>query len=137
MPKAESHQKLAEKNSEVLKLLLAHVEKHPEWVTTVAFYRAVQIVEAMFANEQPPFHSGSHTDRLDRLKQDRKYEAIFRFFRPMYSASMIARYLEYQGTGGGSFDLFENYMSHEKVLNHIVGHLLKQLEASVERMTSP
>jgi hypothetical protein len=44
------HIALANKNHDVLLHLLNDVERFPEWVAVAAFYKAVQIVEAVFVN---------------------------------------------------------------------------------------
>lgn len=43
------HIELASRNHRTLLYLLEKHDDPPEWVTTVAFYKAVQVVEAVFA----------------------------------------------------------------------------------------
>ncbi|MEX2286504.1 MAG: hypothetical protein WD648_05390 [Planctomycetaceae bacterium] len=86
------HIALANRNHDALCLLLPHAETCPEWIATIAFYKAVHIVEAVFAIVLSE-HSHSHDDRIDRLKRP-QFEILFIDYRPLYAASVIARYLE-------------------------------------------
>ena len=131
MPKFESHQKIAEKNQAVIDLLLPHVSLHPEWVVTVAFCRAVHLIEGLFARESSPFHSVNHEERLNRLKRDRRYENIFKHFRPLFTASLIARSME---ADGAEHPLFTAHMSSARVQSDILNHRLRQVEAGAQRM---
>ena len=45
------HIALANKNHEVLLYLLKDAARFPEWITVAAFYKAVQIVEAVFVHK--------------------------------------------------------------------------------------
>jgi hypothetical protein len=65
---------------------------HPEWVTTVAFYKAVHVVEAVFAHHLNR-DSNSHDSRIESLKVA-DFKPIFGAFRALYGASLVARYLE-------------------------------------------
>ncbi|GAG19462.1 unnamed protein product, partial [marine sediment metagenome] len=73
MPKLNDHLLLAARNHRTLKFLHPEMETHPEWVCTVAFYRALQLVEAVFSNEKPPLHSNTHFSRELALKNKRKF----------------------------------------------------------------
>ena len=44
------HIALANKNHDVLLYLMKDVRRFPEWVSVAAFYKAVQIVEAVFVH---------------------------------------------------------------------------------------
>lgn len=64
MPTEADHIALANKNHDVLQHLMQDPERFPEWIVTTAFYKAVQLVEAVFANHghrQDREASASHT----------------------------------------------------------------------------
>src|SRR5437870_4728789 len=92
MASKADHIALANKNHDVLLHLMARPVDFPEWITTTAFYKAVQIVEAVFANAKLR-PSSNHTDRLNRLKRNPKFANLFPHYRALLSASCIARYL--------------------------------------------
>jgi hypothetical protein len=52
----------------------------------------VHVVEAVFAATSGE-HSCGHDSRIDRLKFP-KFAEIFTAYRPLYAASLVARYLE-------------------------------------------
>lgn len=98
--------KLANRNHEILLSLLAD-GKFMDWSMTVAFYKAVHVVEAVFANDLH-VHSTSHTEREKTLKILR-YKAIFKNYGHLFTASRVARYLE--DSGPGRFRTFSDYMN--------------------------
>lgn len=130
------HIALANKNHLVLELLLDQSPPHPEWSATLAFYKAVHVVEAVFANCDRT-HSNGHDDRLKRLKS-RKYNPIFLHFRPLYVASLIARYLVDTGSrrvydhvsSAPSYSSFEDYMSSEDVKKRLIEKRLRGVESA-------
>jgi hypothetical protein len=104
------HISLANRNHDFLLRLLAD-GAFPDWVATVAFYKAVHVVEAVFASDRGA-HSTSHADREDRLKTP-KYKAIFKDYTHLFTASRVARYLECRGEG--KFHHFSDFMDGEAV----------------------
>lgn len=104
--------------------LLADPPHHAEWIVTVSFYKAIHVVEAIFAAFGE--HSHSHEMRELRLKSERKYLHLYKNYRPLQGASIVARYQ--CGT------------SHTLVLNdpkaaeaQFVKHRLRQVENSAEK----
>lgn len=65
------HVALANKNHQALAALLTAKDEHPEWIATIAFYKALQIIEATFAHRGIG-HGHGHSKRLEIL-QNRKY----------------------------------------------------------------
>jgi hypothetical protein len=55
---------------------------------TVAFYKALHLVEVLFATKG--HHSDNHRDRHDNLKRD--WQDVWREYRPLYTLSRRARY---------------------------------------------
>lgn len=63
--------------------------RFPDWAVTAAFYKAVHLVEALFArdNRAP---GGSHLKRNQVLK--RHYKHVWKQYQPLYNFSRQARY---------------------------------------------
>lgn len=133
------HINLANKNHDTLAYLVQQADKHSEWVATVAFYKAVQVVEAVFASHLKT-HSHGHDSRIADLKRP-AYSELFKAYRPLYVASLIARYLEDSASAKldgkkpntKSYRCFADYLSSDEVIKRLLGKRLKTLEAlSVE-----
>ncbi|MEQ1891016.1 MAG: hypothetical protein ABL998_00600 [Planctomycetota bacterium] len=129
MAKASDHIQLANRNQEALAFLLEADSRFPEWVTTVAFYKAVHVVEAVFvANDLDA--STEHKDRLRKLKSDRRFGKIYEHFRPLFNASLIARYLIDPEGRSKTYRTFSDYLPADKVSAEMVRHRLHQVEES-------
>jgi hypothetical protein len=133
MPSEQAHIDLARHNQLLIDHLLPEIHRFSDWVTTVAFYKALHIVEAVFAANGPRRHGGSHPDREQLLKGNRQYSNIWKHYRPLWAASTIARYLEYQGSQYASFTA---YMDHRRVQSEIINHRLRQVETSAQHFLS-
>ena len=106
------HIALANKNHAVLVHLLEDVEKFPEWVTVVAFYKALQVVEAMFVHKHGRSCHG-HPERLSALKT-RGYQEEHKHFRALWAASSVARYL-HDADSRTTYCSFADFMSPDRV----------------------
>lgn len=103
--------------------LIPAVQQHPDWVVTVAFYTALHMVEAMFFEDLPDHHTSHHSDRQFVLEGAR-YKHIWYDYRPLYSQSRLARYL--QTPQGNFIASFSSYVRpHTIVPTFITGHLDK------------
>lgn len=126
------HIALANKNHDALVQLARQPERHAEWVATIAFYKAVQVVEAVLASELGR-HSNGHDARLDFLKRT-KFAEIFKAYRPLYSASLVARYLvdssrpKLENKQSITYHTFADYMSPEDVVRKLLKKRLDVLE---------
>jgi hypothetical protein len=60
----------------------------PDWTATVAFYKAVHLVQALF--HLTGDSCGSHSGRNGILKG--KYPHLWKQYHPLYSFSRLARY---------------------------------------------
>jgi hypothetical protein len=69
MANETDHIKLANRNHDILHSLIDE-GRFMDWAVTTAFYKAVHIVEAVFANDLHT-HSTSHTEREKTLKISR------------------------------------------------------------------
>jgi len=118
------HIALANKNHAALLYLLKCHTQHPEWTATVAFYKAVQVTEAVLANRWNR-HSHDHAARLDHIKRvlPPKY---YTHFRVLYQESKLARYLE--DSDGQSFRRFTDHMNADAVVSELVGKRLNGVE---------
>jgi hypothetical protein len=127
MAQESDHIALANGNHEVLLELLSCKKHYPEWVTTVAFYKAVQIVEAAIRN-QLRRNSSNHDDRLGLLKRGRfKDKPLFKHLRFLLNASMIARYL-CDTNGKDDYKCFSDFLPAANVVEEVIRRRLVPLE---------
>ena len=63
-------------------------EAYPDWQTTVAFYVAVQLVEARLAKSG--LHCPDHHRRKQAVRE--KFNRISAAYNKLYNASLVARY---------------------------------------------
>lgn len=87
MSTARDHKRKAAHNQNFLEAI--DKKLFPDWFVAVAFYKAVHLVEALFASQDTK-HSGNHRERHDLLKT--KYPTIWKDYLPLYSQSRRARY---------------------------------------------
>jgi hypothetical protein len=127
MPSKESHVAAAVENQKVIDYLCERIEDYPGWVAVVAFYKALHVVEATFASNS--IHMDNHRDRNRLLKSDPRYSHIWKNYRPLWDASLIARYLR-EDEKHPTHDVFATYMPPEVVKAMILGHYLRQVEKS-------
>ena len=125
---------LANRNHLLLVELIA-AQKHNEWIATVAFYKAVHLVEAVFAHQYGR-HSMSHLARLDWLKHDNVIKSCFGAYRSLMTASLVARYLESDESGNVS--TFESFMPMSDVIATMVyGKLVKVERTILSNLSGP
>ena len=105
--------------------LVNDVDRFPEWVATISFYKAVHVIEAVFANTLNK-HSMSHDDRRQTLKT-LQFKKIFNPYDRLLNASRVARYLEDKSTES-NYSEFTDYMTSETVKNKLVKKYLRFVE---------
>jgi hypothetical protein len=110
MASESDHVVLANHNHGLL-LHLLQVGGYSDWAATVAFYKAVHVVEAVFAASLGK-HSVDHSDRLRTLKMPR-LKSIFRDYTHLFTASLVGRYLV--ATDAGEFSRFSDFMDEDDV----------------------
>lgn len=127
------HLDLANRNQEFLNSIASAPTPFADWIATVAFYKAVHIAEAVFATNEPHLsqHSTNHAVRNDLLRKS--YPDMWRRYSPLYRASRIARYLEYQNQKSACFSF---YMTHDVVMNELLDVDLVGLEAEAVPLLS-
>jgi len=133
MATESDHIALANRNHAVLMHLLPDVETFPEWVTIVAFYKAVQIVEAVFMHNHGRCCHG-HQQRLHRLKAY-GYKQLHRHYRVLWSASSIARYL-HDTVSNTPYSSFTDYLAPDRVTKAIVKRRLHGIECEAVSLLS-
>ena len=133
MPTKNAHLQLANVNQSALTYLAKEVDDYPEWVTTVAFYKALHLVEAVFAGDPKVGHSPDHATRMRVLKKTNSFKNLYNHFRPLMAASEIARYLR-DNTSLKEYTTFRDYMPPEVVQTQIIEHRLRQVELAAHRL---
>jgi len=119
------HVALANKNHRTLLYLMEKENCYPEWIATVAFYKAIQVIEAVFCHELKK-NAHTHRRRLDMLKQP-QFKDIFPHFRVLWSASTIARYL-HDHASSQEYSTFTDYCPADKVIKKFVKKRLRPIE---------
>ena len=132
MPTDKDHQALAEHNQRTIDFLLTGGDEFPDWTATVAFYKAVHLIEALLAREYHT-HGIDHANRGRILKQENRYTNIYRQYSALKEASTVARYL-CESNGGRSYRTFTDYCTMERVKSEILGSRLKELEKSIANL---
>lgn len=105
----------------------------PDWIVTVAFYKALHLVEALIFKDQGLRHGRNHAIRERILKCEPRYGHIYRHYMGLKEASCVARYLQ-NSAGTKSYQRFEDYCTMEGVKRDLLNHRLHQLEQSVRKL---
>lgn len=124
-------------NKAALEFMMARVDEFPQWVVTIAFYKAVHIVEAMFAADpNAPLHdTASHEDRNRQLKTIGRYQHIWKHYRALWNDSLIARYLSEESFDSNKAPFqFSMYLPPKKVIEQHVNHNLHQILVSARKL---
>lgn len=128
------HIALANRNHEVLLYLLEEVDRFPEWVAVTAFYKAVQIVEAILVRTSGRCSHG-HQKRLDSLKSA-GYEELHKNYRALWLASSIARYLVDTAPSHAQYQRFSDYLPAEDVKRKLVQKRLYNVKCAAVGLLS-
>lgn len=134
VPDSNAHLTVARRNQLLIDRLLADLGAHPEWLAVVAFYKALHLIEAVLFRTHPVKHGRDHPHRNQLLK-DRRYQHLYKHYRPLFAASLVARYLESEEAG--EVGAFAEYMPAERVRDYLVNHCLRQVERSAEAFLGP
>jgi len=120
------HLACANRTHETMRHLLADVRVHSPWLAITAFYKALHVVEAVFANDRHIGGTASHDEREGVLKRNKRFLQIYRHYSPLKRASLNARYL-------AEVTSFDQYLSPDRVLDLLLRHHLAQLEQSAKK----
>jgi hypothetical protein len=131
MPSKEAHLAAARENQRAVDYLSEKLDQFPGWTATVAFYKALHIVEALFAVDGAGLagHTDEHRERNRILKSVPRYQHIWRHYRELFQTSLIARYLR-ENQNAPDYEVFSRYMPPEKVKQLVLNHWLLQVERS-------
>lgn len=128
MPSQSSHLATAIDNRE-LALFLLQDERSLAWSVTLACYSGLHLIEAAFAHSNE--HCDDHRQRNVRLKTERSLQSLWRNYRPLYDASLRARYLT---TDEGSAEQqIQRSVGADNIGKILISHHLRQLEKSVAK----
>jgi hypothetical protein len=136
MPTDAEHLAVAKRNQNLIDHLLPDIGRFGEWITVIAFYKALHVVEAVFFRDHPANHGRNHETREHLLKTTPRYQQIYRFYRKLWAASTVARYLEDQSSGA-EYKSFDDYLAPNLVQSLILNHYLRQIEQSASRYLPP
>ena len=120
------HIACANRTQRTIAHLLADPATHSPWIAVTAFYKAIHVVEAVFAGDKKVLHTSNHDDRDRARKDNRRYDHIFKNYSPLKRASSNARYLT-------NCDTFDQYLSPQEVIDKLLKNYLHQIEESATR----
>ncbi|QEG28324.1 hypothetical protein GobsT_31010 [Gemmata obscuriglobus] len=100
-------------------------------MAVAAFYKAMHLAEAVLFRTYHAKHTFGHDDRHRVLKSNRRYEHIYKHYRPLWEASLVARYLEVHNDG---YPKFTDYMATPVIQAKLINHYLNQVEQGVTRL---
>ncbi len=104
--------------------LLEHIPaKYPDWIVTVAFYTALQAVDALLAYDNVTAYS--HDVRNTTLKQTNRYEHIWKHYYPLYDLSRKVRYLAAPA----------QWVKYQDIDKNVLRKYLYPIEKSVKTLT--
>jgi len=111
-------------------VLLLYSDKHIDWVATQVFYSALHVVEATIFEDQAVTdrHFTSHENRNNFLKSTRRYQKVYTHYKALFTDSLVARYMEDDQCD------FLQYLSLTEIIEQSIGHHLKQIGASCDRL---
>jgi hypothetical protein len=129
MPSKQAHLAAADHNQAAIDHLRLRIVDLPDWVVVAAFYKALHLVEAVFAHDGIN-HAQDHGQRNEILKKTNRYKNLWRNYSPIWQASLVARYLEHVGPGDSR--TFPNYLDAKTVESLVLNHYLRQIERTVQ-----
>lgn len=91
MPSQSEHETAAKSNRAAIVVLRADCSTCcAPWIVIVAFYAAMHVVEAVLASQN--LHSENHEGRHETLKRNRRYQHLYKHYKPLFDAAWRARY---------------------------------------------
>ena len=101
--------------------------EHAEWVTVIAFYKALQIVDACLVTLGVGVPS-DHGERGHMLRSVSRLDHISTHYWVLKNAASIARYLA--DSRGARYRSFSDYLPPGQAERQMVRHRLAQIEKS-------
>jgi hypothetical protein len=135
MPSKEAHLAAARENQLAIDYLAEELDRFSGWTATIAFYKALHVVEALFAIDGAGVggHTDKHKIRNKVLKTTPRYQQIWRNYRELFQTSLIARYLR-SDEHAPEHEIFSQYMPPEVVRRMVLNHWLRQVEKSAANL---
>jgi hypothetical protein len=135
MPSKDAHLAAARENQRAIDYLSERLDQFPGWTATIAFYKALHVVEALFAVDGAAGsgHTDKHEIRNRVLKTTTRYQQIWKNYRELFQTSLIARYLR-ANENGPEYEIFSRYMPPEAVKKLVLGHWLLQVQKSAAHL---
>lgn len=134
MPGLQSHLAQAEHNEGYINFVRQHDPdgEFLDWRVTGAFYAAVHYVEALVFRDKPnrKEHCASHDERNWILRNEKRYEFIWRQYRVLMEAAQFARYLSHNQK---QLNDFREYFSPDSV-KELENVYLSRLRASARKL---
>ena len=130
MADAAAHWAFANRTQTTINHLCLDVRSHAPWIATCAFYKALHVVEALFASDPQIEHTSDHGRRFETLKRTAGYETILRPYMKLASAANIARYL---GDSNRDVGAFEEVYSEGVLTTRLLLGNLHDLEVAATR----
>jgi hypothetical protein len=81
MASPAEHIALANRCHHTLYYLLSEPAEHSEWIATIAYYKALHVVEAVLASRR--LTGWSHASRLNHLKTVTEFKPLHSCLRPL------------------------------------------------------
>ncbi|MBK9386932.1 MAG: hypothetical protein IPN34_19125 [Planctomycetes bacterium] len=118
---------LANKTQVVLDLLLDSIERFPEWVATLAFYKALYVADVLLLGLFDD-RANDHPSRR-RLLARKIGGSIFRNYADLDRSSQVARYLSVpSGSGMKVYTSFADYLEPQKIRGELIARRLRDFE---------
>ena len=135
MPSESSHIDVANCNQATVKfLVLNDFAAHLPWIGTIAFYKALHVVEAVLANSFSS-HPTTHYSRNHFLATENRLKKIYTHYIPLYAMSQKARYLSHCSERSGVVR-FIDHIDQKAMSKVYLLHHLFQLEDSAQLFLS-
>lgn len=93
MPSKSAHIAAATENQKAIDYLCKEIDSFSPWIVSIAFYKGLHVIEAVFAGEKPEGHADTHGGRHRILKTTNRYQNLWKNYCPLWQASLVARYL--------------------------------------------
>jgi hypothetical protein len=91
-------------------------DKYPDWMTTVAFYAAVEYLELLFAERD--VHSTDHEGRKRYVRDN--FRQLQKPFNALYNAALTARY-----------QAADHWLSPDEIWEELIGRRLHHIRSYV------
>jgi hypothetical protein len=117
MPCLDAHVNKAVHNIETM-AFLATKPGRKDWIATTAFYAGLHIVDAVLYHENEALqkHGRSHATREEIVKGSNRLSKLWVCYRSLLNESIVARYLQFEGTPAEQHIDFDRYMPDAKFI---------------------